>query len=127
MLLKITVSIILSLLLPISGINCFAKGEPDEKEMDRIDIQARIEQAEADGHRYAYMTQGDSKLEMVNGYVRTNRWNANEKGSTIGLYQFETIVHQGKRAIKSTASDQSNIFITLEGSYWQEVPKKEWQ
>ena len=114
----------LSAVLLTTGINSFAEEKTQEEILDCINIEERVKQAEADGHRYAYITQADSKLEMVNGNVGTNRWNTNERSSSIGLYQFETIVHQGKKAINSTATDQSNVFIFLEGEYWETAPKE---
>lgn len=125
MLLKRTVSIILSFLLPILGMNCFASGESDAKTMSVIDIKARIEQAEANGHRYAYVLVGDSKIDIVNGVVRTNRWSSADRGTSASLYSFDAVEYQGKRAMQPTTVDtQSNVFITLEGEYWEPEPKK---
>ncbi len=117
-------SLILSVICVMTAMQCFAKEEKNIADIDCINIEERVKSAEKNGHRYAYITQGDAKLEMVNGSVGTNRWNTNDRGSTVGLYQFETIEHQGKRAINSTASDQSNIFIFLEGPYWKDAPQK---
>ncbi len=122
MYLKRILSLILSVVFLTSGFNVIAKEETTEEISDCINIEERIKQAEEKGHRYAYVTVGDSKVEIVNGAVRTNRWNSSAKGSSVSMYDFKTILHQGKKAMQSTASDQSNVFITLEGEYWEPQP-----
>ena len=120
---KRIIAVIFALSLLINHLHCFA-GEEPEALTDRIDIAERVRQAEASGHRYAYAVVEDSRLSMTNGMVRTNRWNSAEKGTSVSLYDFRMIEYRGKKALESTASDQSNIFITLEGEYWEREPGK---
>ena len=120
---KKVISVIVALFLLITNINCLAE-EGTQSPKEFINLEERIKQAEAKGHRYAYVIAGDSKVDIINGMVRTNRWNSSEKGASVSLYDFKTIEYQGKKAMQSTASDQSNIFITLEGEYWEPMPGK---
>ncbi len=121
--LKSFLSVILSLAILMANGICSAEEVDKEKVADCINIEERIEQAKKNGHRYAYVVQNDSKIEMVNGTLTTNRWNINGRGSVMGLYDFRTIEYQGKTAIEPTANDQSNIFMYLEGQGWDTLPK----
>jgi len=120
MYLKKIFAFMLSAVLLASGINVIAKEEVSEEVLDCINIEERIKQAEANGHRYAYVIAGDSKVDIVNGTIRTNRWNSAEKGTSVPTYNFTTIEYQGKKAMKPSTSDsQCNIFTYLEGEYWE--------
>lgn len=125
MYLKKLFAFMLSAVLLTSGINVIAKEEVLEEALDCINIEERIKQAEAKGHRYAYVIAGDSKVDIINGTVVTNRWNSSQKGASVPLYNFNTVEYQGKKAMWPSSSDsQCNIFTYLEGEYWNPSPGK---
>ena len=119
-----TISIILSAAFILSGA-AVVHAKDEDASADVINIEERVAAAEAHGHRYAYLTVGDGEMAMVNGSVRTNAWTS-ARGERAGFYLFKSMMHQGKKAALATGAgaSASNVFIYLEGKYWQEQPRK---
>lgn len=97
----------------------------EEAQKDIINIEERIKSAEANGHRYAYITVGDGELQMKNGSVRMNKW-SNDKGEKASFVLHKLLQHQDKLAANPTGAghNPSVIYMYLDGSYWKEAPGK---
>lgn len=121
---KKIISLMLTVMLFVPGVS-YVLAEDTNMPVDEINIEERIAKAQAAGHRYAYVKPGDSKVEIINGTIRTNRWNIADGGTSASLYSFDADDYQGKRVLQPTSVDiQSNVFINLEGEYWEPEPEK---
>ena len=121
--LKKVISFLLSLVLIVSSVT-FVSAKEKAKE-DVIDIEERIKNAEAKGHRYSYITMADGEVSMKNGTVRMNKWSTS-RSDKAEFSLHESRLYRNKYAANpiGTGHNPSVLYMYLDGNYWKGKPSK---